>query len=498
MDTGASSVTKAGVLVLIASAFSLGLDFAFRLLLAQFLSAETFGIIFLSISIINICTIVVVMGLNQGVTKYIAEGELSEGSIVGTAVLAIGLASTAPILIAVIQSDFLISQFYNGGTDQMAILLFAAIIPFYALNQLIEGILRGRGETETYVLFRRVFFPLSLLGFGFAGTYVVGTVMGIAGGLLVAYLSTTLFGVYCLSRVNVSVAVPTTESRAVITFSLPLVLSASTYTLLMYFDRIALGWFSVPETVGQYEVAVTIALLVGIFQSAFNFLILPDLSKKASSDDLAGFQQTYSHTTKWTVIFTAPAVALLLVRPSFFIDLFGDSFDSSTIVLPLAILCIGFFLDTATGPNGDALLGFGKSRHVMVYNVIAVIGNVGLNIVLVPLYGVGGAAVATAVSFTIMNGLKIADLHFNHGITPPKSVFKYTILWLAFPAAVLLMLPNSVHLVVEFALLSAVSLVSIGFSVLTLSVTNNITKEDRALLASIVPFSSTVRLLVNR
>jgi O-antigen/teichoic acid export membrane protein len=96
--------------------------------------------------------------------------------------------------------------------------------------------------------------------------------------------------------------------------------------------------------------------------------------------------------------------------------LFGYKYIGASIVLQ--ILVIGFFIHTFLGPNGSTLLVMGETKVLMRYALISPLVNIILNIALIPTIGVIGAAIASAISLIIANGLISTHLYKSTRIHP--------------------------------------------------------------------------------
>ena len=84
----------------------------------------------------------------------------------------------------------------------------------------------------------------------------------------------------------------------------------------------------------------------------------------------------------------------------------------------LAILSIGFFMSAANGRCQDTLTAFGYTGYIFVINAATAVLNLVLNVALIAVYGVVGAAVASALSFFFLNVTAMVVLWYKSGVTP--------------------------------------------------------------------------------
>jgi Na+-driven multidrug efflux pump len=88
------------------------------------------------------------------------------------------------------------------------------------------------------------------------------------------------------------------------------------------------------------------------------------------------------------------------------------------VFMQVSGIAIGFFTHAVPGPNVNALTATGKTRLIMWDNLAAGDTNIVLNVLLIPQYGLLGAAIATAVAYGGLNLLYSVQLYRLTGIHP--------------------------------------------------------------------------------
>jgi O-antigen/teichoic acid export membrane protein len=168
--------------------------------------------------------------------------------------------------------------------------------------------------------------------------------------------------------------------------------------------------------------------------------------------------------------------------------MFGADYPPGVVTPVLIIVASGLFVDAVVGPNGEALLGFGKSQRVMYYNLVSVGVNVVLNLLLIPLYGLVGAALALGAGYTVMNLLKSVDLYRNHGISSVSvSAVPFAAGGVVVALPMFAFLPSAaLHLELVIAGIGWLVAVAAGFGALVL--TGTATERDIALVRGLAGF----------
>jgi O-antigen/teichoic acid export membrane protein len=144
---------------------------------------------------------------------------------------------------------------------------------------------------------------------------------------------------------------------------------------------------------------------------------MPILSELHAENRSGELRRLYTVVTKWVFLGTLPLFMLFVLLPSEIISVtFGAKYAEAG--LTLAILAVGFFSHTLVGPNENTLKSIGATRRVMYDNATAAGVNIVLNIVLVPTYGIVGAAVGTSVAYVVLNILYTYHAYELAGVQP--------------------------------------------------------------------------------
>ena len=181
-------------------------------------------------------------------------------------------------------------------------------------------------------------------------------------------------------------------------FGLPLVPSALALWAVNFIDRLFLVKLSSVHEVGLYSIGVRVASAIVLLLTAFR-TAWPAFAYSIEDDDEA--RQTYGYVLTY-LIFVASwlALALGLLSPWIVHVLTTPAFyPASRVVAPLAFSGVAFagYIVMA--------IGVGRARRTQFNWIVTGIGalvNVALNIVLIPPYGMMGAAIATVAAYVVM------------------------------------------------------------------------------------------------
>lgn len=168
------------------------------------------------------------------------------------------------------------------------------------------------------------------------------------------------------------------------------------YFLLFETDAVMLGVLAGPEEVGVYQVARRLAEFVVFCAAVASAVGLPRLAESHAARQAGRVQATVDTMNGIALVSTAPIVlALALVGP-WVLQLFGDDFAGG--YLPMLILAVARLVAVVFGPASDLLLMTGHHARLGKVNLVCAAANIVLNLLLIPRFGVVGAASATSVA----------------------------------------------------------------------------------------------------
>ncbi len=228
----------------------------------------------------------------------------------------------------------------------------------------------------------------------FANEHALGVIVGNFTGTLCVYLALLAY-----RREQLGLQFDGRLLREMNRFGMPLVPSALALWTLNFSDRFFLAHFKGQTEVGHYSIGVRIAsaltLLLVAFRTAwpaFAYSIEDDGEAKRAY----GFVLTYlSFVACWIALalgLTSPwLVHLLTAKPEYY--------SGSSVVAPLA------FAGAAWAGYTVVAIGIGRARRTQFNWVVtgaAALLNIVLNVILIPRYGMMGAAIATVVAYSTM------------------------------------------------------------------------------------------------
>ncbi len=384
------------------------LDIIIKGVLTSHLSPADFGTYALALTVISITGAVATLGLNEGVPRYIAffRGKNEDQKIHELIISAIFMGLIAGLL-AILVSPSLFESLAGEGFDAQGkilsavkILIFA--VPFTILLNLTVAIYRGFDRTSINMYFYNIIRPVSLLGFASVAVFFSASLKGVVFADLLSMVFT--FGIMSAYFIKKPPLKPewklkfSEPTKQLIRYSFPLLISATLLNLMSWTDTIMLGYFKSAEVVGVYNAVYPLVGFLSMIIASMGFVYVPVTSKLWGQNNTESLGSIYAIMTKWCFLLTFPLFALVFVYPEFLITkLYGAEYIGGTTAL--RILALGFIANSYFGFNYHTLLASGDSDFLMKCSVASAGINVFINFMLIPEYGMVGAAIGTAVSY---------------------------------------------------------------------------------------------------
>jgi len=385
------------------------LNFAVSIVLARALLPEGYGIYVFALSIVTVLAVPVQLGMPTLVMretaryKLLARWDLLKGLLRRANQAAIALS--------------LITCMTAGGVawwlagerewEQFSTFFWALPLVFLgALNRLKGAALCGlrhviQGQIPDIILRPALFLCLALVA-------VRAGDMSPPQAMLLHCVAVTLaFGAGALLLLRalpkeVSSSMPSYDIRIWARSLLPLSAISGLQIVQSQTDLVMLGLLSGKQEVGLYRVAFSFASLVIFALSAVNAVLAPEIARLYTAGDKARLQSLITLAARMVFLAALPVAGTLILFGVPIINLFyGDAYQEGYTAL--IILSVAWLITASAGSTYDILNMTGNEMETLKGIGSSMILNVILNAILIPSYGVDGAAAATGLSIVILN-----------------------------------------------------------------------------------------------
>ena len=408
--------------------------YMYTLLLARMLTVSGLGEYFLMFSIINILGLASVVGLDFGLIRYIAlyagNGDFASARRVLRASLLLG--GTIGVLTAValvLLAPVLNSTFFNDSETAVAGLrIFSLSIPFLVVARMYNATTQAMHRMQYQVFSRDLGEQISklLLSVGaiVLGAQLIGVVWANVVSICFGAMLSLIFASLVLPKPAENIAITGRPERELFRYSFPLAFSNILCLVLLWIDILLLGYLTNSTDVGFYGAALRVATASTAVTVAFSTVfapVIPELYEKGHLEQLSVLFKTVS---KWIFACSFPIFLVLALFADPIMRLFGSDFSSGSVALIL--LAFGQLLSASAGPTGFMILMSGHSRVELLNMAVALGVNVSLCVLLIPRYGIIGAAMANMFSAAVLVSMRATEVWifmrinaFDRGIIKP-------------------------------------------------------------------------------
>ncbi|PHP65603.1 multi antimicrobial extrusion protein MatE [Zhengella mangrovi] len=386
---------------------SAALAFLSQVLLARWMGSFEYGIFVLVWVTMVIVGNISCFGFHTSIIRflpeYLVKGDLPSlrGMLFASRLVAI-LASSALAL-----AGALGVWFFSDRIESYYVIPFylgLICLPMIALSDVLQGI--SRANTWAVSALAPIYLIRPVLILAFMGAALLAGFSHDARTAIIAAIAATYvttIGQLVFVTAGTDRKIPQGPNayhmREWVAVSLPIFLVESFFFLMTNADVLMVGRYLDPHDVAVYYAAVKILALVHFVYFAVKAGAaqrFAALANDPDSDSLGEFARETVHWTFWPSVLMA---AVILLTGHLLLRLFGAEFTAGYPML--FVLVLGVVARASVGPAESLLTMSGNQAVCAAVYGAALATNVVLNVILLPVWGLWGAAVATAIAMSI-------------------------------------------------------------------------------------------------
>lgn len=221
------------------------------------------------------------------------------------------------------------------------------------------------------------------------------------------YLATTLMMLYFairVKRLSLTFTFPNNRSQIVV-YSIFIVLSGSVSVLLLDIDKFMLGQYISIENIAFYSVAIFIATVISVPSRAMHQITYPITAKLMTENKYEELNVLYKKTSITLQVVGGYVLLGILINIKSVYSLLPIEYSDGIAV----VFLIGFskYLDLILGNNNAIIFNSKYYKMVLILGLLLAFFAVTLNMLLIPKYGINGAAIATLTAITLYSLAKL-------------------------------------------------------------------------------------------
>jgi O-antigen/teichoic acid export membrane protein len=205
-------------------------------------------------------------------------------------------------------------------------------------------------------------------------------------------------------------------TRDILTYSTLIILGGSTAVVLLEIDRFMINQFIQIENVAYYTVAIFIASVIAVPSRAMHQITYPLTAEILNKKDLGALKELYQKSSLTLFIIAGLVFVLIILNLNDLFMLVPETYRGGFYIVGLIGLAKVF--DALLGNNNAILFNSDYYRALLIMGAFLAVCAVLLNIWLIPVYGINGAAFASFIAVVIYNSIKLIYVQLKFKIQP--------------------------------------------------------------------------------
>jgi O-antigen/teichoic acid export membrane protein len=187
--------------------------------------------------------------------------------------------------------------------------------------------------------------------------------------------------------------------------AMPLTLMGGMYVINMNADIVMLGTLASADAAGIYKAATRGADLVIFSLMIINPVLSPIVAQLHTAGQRVRLQRGITRMARIGLLLSLPVALFLVFFGDWFLSLFGPDYTEGKVAL--AILSVGQVVNVAAGSVAMIMIMTGNERIAALGVAVSTLVNISMNAILIPVWGIEGAAIATTTSIVLWNVLLV-------------------------------------------------------------------------------------------
>jgi len=408
-------------------------------LISKQLGKEGLGVWNLCIATLNIWVMIGCFGFNTSIVRFVSQYRAKNWhSTVRTLYRVImrysSLSGIALGVILFFSADFLATYYFKDPAMYVPLKITAFIVPLVVISTINVEFIRGMKRIQVSEVFRTLVLQATALIGTLVMTYyslaAEDPLIAYACGALLAVVGTTIF-IHKYLRKAAQSKEAVTEPEPFFSFknhlmiSLPMIMTSFIQLLNGRVDILMLGYFSDTGVAGVFGMAFKLSIITNFVIGAMKAIAMPKISELFWSDKKDELRKVVHFSTLFIFAFAFPVSLLLMIFPEFILSLIDEEF-----VVGATVLRIFALMQLINAGSGMVAVFLNMSGNQLFFTKIVSVTttvNIVLNLILIPIYGMEGAAFATLCSTVTWNIVGVRFIYKRYKISTffnPFSIVK--------------------------------------------------------------------------
>lgn len=433
-DRHFGEVLKGSIFTFVSRGFAGVFALLLQVIIVRAYGTEVLGVTELINSFLMIMVVFPLMGNHISILRFIPEytGKnlpFTAFRIYRKLLYFIIIVSILLVAIVVFNSHFMVERVFKKPQYLTLFLIAGFFIPFRALYEYSLSAIRALRLIKTFAFFQILPVILNLIILGLM-TVLFFDRNNPVYSFLIGFFITSLAGIAISQRTlnlllknnhaskinfNPSPNMLAPSLKQLLSVSIPMVISNTMLYINNQAGILLLGAIKSEKEVAHYAVAFKLAILTSFIFQTIDLIIAPKFSELYYEGNIDALRKLIKKSTKLIFWSTTPILILLvIIAKPLLKSFYGEEFLHS--YTPFIILVSGQFINAISGSVGLFLNMTGMERAVSVLRIISCLMNYLIAYLMIPVYGVSGAALGAATSMIFINLAMVFVVKKNYDI----------------------------------------------------------------------------------
>lgn len=412
-DRNLSRLAGSAGLMFVGGWIAYALSTLFQIAIARNIGAEQFGAYIVAVGIAWVLAQIAPLGMGWAVVRYLAiyRSQSDQERLLGTVWLAVRTTAAGGMVLGAgmfLAAPLLADNVFHQPRAVLLLRLLSLTVPLSALTDLLLAAVQAYTRVIPTVVVRSVAVPFLRL-FGALGALAIfgGAAFTVACGYLAAEAIALLLAIVAAMRV-----LPRGRARhpgrQVARYARPLAAQRALESSTADFGDLVLAASHSVNLVALFTAVLRFTEVANALFKAIGVAIAPMVSDIHTAEQRDHLARLYKAASRWMIMIGVPLFLVQLLFGRWLLGLFGEEFKVAYTAL--VIVAVGQFANYCTGVTVDVIRMIGRSGLLLANTVFDVASYVTLNLVLVPRYGLIGAALAAAIELASINFVRAVEV----------------------------------------------------------------------------------------
>jgi O-antigen/teichoic acid export membrane protein len=378
------------------------------------LATQAYGVqwgVFVALqSLVLIAVRVAVGGLDKALLWWVGAHDPREiGRALWPSVAIVSAGSLAVSALIAVLGRAILAHWDGTSVDQLPALTIMLLgLPLMGVTDVLLHAAMGQRRMGPQVAIRDTLVPISWLLAALLFHAIGWRETGLCWAFVVSQALGLVAAIGSLGRLRATAAFSLRPPPDLLRFALPSWLNEIANSTLLRIDVLILAALADPLTVGIWGLIVQFGNAMRSIRRAFDpilIAVVADISKQPDRQRLA---EALSYATQLVFLSQHPVFVFLLLFGTPLLTIYGSGFDAGGPALSL--LAAFWLLNGATSLSGTVIAGYGHARWALFMTLLGIAIEVPLLWVLVPRYGLVGAAIAVGAMNTTLQQIQLREM----------------------------------------------------------------------------------------